>query len=160
MTSRPEEPRVPGPIKPAVLTCAIFFLISWGTGDFFPFTQVPMYSGDGAGVQGARDTAAIPMFLADGERAEIRSFHRFSGPPPKDMTPWAGCRTNGKCYPVPCSMSFIPEDDARWVTDHSDPDQAQGPVQARYAYLMLTPDGSGGYTRSLDVMWEGTAWPL
>ena len=60
MTSRPEEPRVPGPIKPAIWTCAIFFLISWGTGDFFPFTQVPMYSGDGAGVRGVRDTAAIP----------------------------------------------------------------------------------------------------
>lgn len=139
-----------------VATCAVFFLVSWGTGDFFPFTQVPMYSGVGA--QGPRETAAIPMFFVDGHRSDIRHFHRFQGPPSTDMVPWAGCRSNGKCYPLPCSMSFIPEDDARWVKDHAGDEP--GPVRATYAYLMLTPDGSGGYKHSYDVMWEGTAWPL
>ncbi|HMV66758.1 MAG TPA: hypothetical protein PKA64_07900 [Myxococcota bacterium] len=152
-----EPDRYPRPHAAGIATFAIFFIISGFTGDFFPFTQVPMYSG--VGVQGARRTAAIPVFLADGQQADIRSFERFTGPPPRDMMPWAGCRANGKCYPLPCSMSFIPEDDARWVTDHTDPAGAAGPVHAAYAYLMLEDDGDGGYRRSLDIMWEGTAWP-
>jgi hypothetical protein len=147
--------------RPALAGFAVFVCGSAVTGDFFPFTQVPMYAAVGA--NGVRTTAAVPVFLVNGVRADIRDYDRFlSAADTADMLPWARCRAVGGCDALPCSMNYVVDNDRRWVLDHAAQSTSTGAnatVPVTYAYLLLEQRPDGTVSEELRTVWTGSALP-
>ena len=74
-----------GVSRAALATAVVYFALSWGIGEYFPFTRVPMYAVDRTE---RRTVAAVPLFFADGELADIHAYERFHGPDPEGIKPW------------------------------------------------------------------------
>ncbi len=124
-------------------------------GEVYPFSRVSMYA-EAIG----RTAGALPVFSADGRAASVQDYHRFTGDPPADIDPGAGCRASGECAAFPCSLGYIPRRDIAWISAHLGANEGagEGPVEVRYHYRLITLEGERLIVGAETLVWRGRAW--
>jgi len=126
----------------AALAFAIYASASLLAGEVFPLSRFSMYAD-----ARAYGTSHVPVFLADGEPADIRDYRRFSGLDPALMGP--GRRI--------CSLGFEVDEAERWVADHTGTEA--GPSSVAYGYVSVRLVDGAVVRGEPEIVTRGTAWP-
>ena len=130
----------------ALIMFGVYILGCYVIGYRFPFDKFELYAGIAN-----RDHAAVPIFFADDEEANIWDYHQFSS-----IDPDAFLNDT-----IPTSVTWMVEEAAQWVRNHIESDNVdQGPHRVKWGFRMLRIDDKGEIIEEQLILSEGYAWKL
>ena len=118
-----------------------YFIISWCSGDMFPFSRYPMYS-----CSPKRKEGAVPVFLADEAVAKLDGFTDFSGIDTEGLYP-------PNTY---CSLEWMIHEAKRYFEGHKNTGEP-GDIEVAWGFRHLTVDNEGNLTETLKLCQHGRA---
>ncbi|MFZ5482335.1 MAG: hypothetical protein ACOZNI_36575 [Myxococcota bacterium] len=128
----------------AVGSCLAYGALSLGLGGGgVPFVRFPAFQ-----FPVAREATAVPLFLADGERADVRDYTAFAGVGPDDVD----VRHEGYA----CSVEHKLHEQRAWLAENAG---EGGPVRVEIGLLILSLDEAGRLVATPRVDATGTARP-
>ena len=128
----------------AFISCIVYAIGCRFIGEHFPFSKFNLYSDTSQ-----RTNSAVPVFLADGEPANIWEFDRFSGFSADEFLP----------QDMPTGLTWMAHEAARWVREHPNEESELGPVKADYGFRVFAVGEDGCIEEEIKVLQSGSAWP-
>ena len=126
----------------APVACVLFSVGCLLLGNRYPFSKFELYAD-----AGHRSAGAVPLFLADGQEANISDYTAFSGLVTEEFLP-----SN-----IPTSVTWMVEEARRWVDDHPATD-GEGPTKVAFGFRILRIGDDGTIVEEQRLLQKGTAW--